>query len=276
MRVISRKHEGFTLIELLVVLAIIGLLVALILPAVQSARAAARKSTCANHLKQLAVALHSYHELKNTLPAGSYVIGPSFGTLSGWGWGSMILPQIEQGSLYNTLDFHIGTAVAANRSRISTPIPTWICPSDSPEQTIDVELPGHPHAVVASGNYAGVTAMLSAMSNVRFRDVTDGLSQTLMVGERNHQRRTSSSLAFTSSWIGTIAESDVYVFNSIPYAAANELHLINRGTDSFSSRHSGGAQFALGDGSVRFISEQIDSKVYTALGTASGSDTAEF
>jgi prepilin-type N-terminal cleavage/methylation domain-containing protein/prepilin-type processing-associated H-X9-DG protein len=269
-------QRAFTLIELLVVIAIIGLLVALILPAVQSAREAARKSACHNNLKQLALALHSYHEQKNVLPSGSYVIGPSFATLSGWGWGAMILPQVDQGALYNTLDFNIGTAVGANRSRISTPIPLWKCASDPVETAIDVELSGHPNALVSTGNYAGVTAMLSAMSNVRFRDVTDGLSQTLMVGERIHQPRTSSSLAFTSSWIGMIAEVDLYVFNSIPYAPANELHPINRGSDCFSSRHAGSAQFAFGDGSVRFLSAQIDSKIYTALGTAAGGDNASF
>jgi prepilin-type N-terminal cleavage/methylation domain-containing protein len=274
--VTRREYEGFTLVELLVVIAIIGLLVALLLPAVQSAREAARKSSCNNNLKQLALALHSYHELKNVLPAGSYIIGPSFATLSGWGWGSMILPQIEQGSLYNTLDFNIGTAVAANRLTIITPIPSWKCASDAAEGTIDVELPGHSNALVATGNYAGVTAMLSAMSSIRFRDVTDGLSQTLMIGERVHQPRTSSSLAFTSSWIGIVAESDVYVFNSIPYAAANELHPINSGSDSFSSRHPRGTQFAFGDGAVRFISTQIDRKVYTALGTAAEGDPASF
>ena len=276
MRLARGIQRAFTLIELLVVIAIIGLLVALILPAVQSAREAARKSACQNNLKQLALALHSYHEQKNVLPSGSYVIGPSFATLSGWGWGAMILPQVDQGALYNTLDFNIGTAVGANRSRISTPIPLWKCASDPVESVIDVELSGHPNALVSTGNYAGVTAMLSAMSNVRFRDVTDGLSQTLMVGERIHQQRTSSSLAFTSSWIGMIAEVDLYVFNSIPYLPANELHPINRGSDCFSSQHAGGAQFAFGDGSVRFLSAQIDSKIYTALGTAAGGDNASF
>lgn len=276
MRTARGYQKAFTLIELLVVIAIIGLLVALILPAVQSAREAARRTACHNNLKQLALALHSYHEQKNVLPSGSYVIGPSFVTLSGWGWGAMLLPFVDQGPLYNTLDFHIGTAVDANRSKITTSFPLWKCPSDPAESLIDVEISGHANALVSTGHYAGVTSMLSAMSNTRFRDVTDGLSQTLMVGERIHQPRTSSSLAFTSSWIGMIAEADIYVFNSIPYVAANALHPINKGTDSFSSRHSGGTQFALGDGSVRFISSQIDKDIYTALGSAAGGDSVSF
>lgn len=277
MRIADRTGKGFTLVELMVVIAIIGVLVALILPAVQSAREAARRSTCKNNLKQLALALHSYHEIKNVLPAGSYVVGPSFATLSGWGWGAMILPHIEQGTLFNSLDFNLGTAVTTNRALITTSLATWKCSSDSVEGTVDVAIAGHPNAQVAEGSYAGVTSMLSGMSNVRFRDVTDGLSQTLMLGERIHQPATPTSLAFTSSWIGTIAETDIYVFNSIPFVAANELHPMNRGgSDAFSSRHFGGAQFALGDGSVRFLSEHMDAKVYTALGTAAGNEAVEF
>lgn len=276
MRIARDIQKAFTLIELLVVIAIIGLLVALILPAVQSARETARKASCNNNLKQLALALHSYHEQKNVLPSGSYVLGPSFVTLSGWGWGAMILPFIDQGPLYHTLDFDIGTAVGANRSKITTSFPGWKCVSDPAEPVIDVELTGHANAIVSTGNYAGVTSMLSAMSNTRFRDVTDGLSQTLMIGEHIHQPRTSSSLAFTSSWIGMIAEVDNYVFSSVPYAAANALHPINKGSDSFSSRHTGGTQFALGDGSVRFISSQINKDIYTALGTAAGGDSVSF
>src|SRR6516165_918939 len=97
---VRRKHRGFTLIELLVVIAIIAILIALLLPAVQQAREAARRTQCKNNLKQMGIALHSYHETANTFPMGmSGWPGTQFGEL--WGWGTMILPYLDQGTLYN-------------------------------------------------------------------------------------------------------------------------------------------------------------------------------
>src|SRR5690606_21154673 len=183
----SVKSRGFTLVELLVAIAIIGILIALLLPAVQSARAAARRMQCQNHLKQLTLALHNYHDVHLVLPSGSYAFGPAFKTLSGWGWGAMILPHIEQQALYQTIDFHIGTGVGATQEVIRQRVACWSCPSATARDEISVSLPGVGWIPVAGGSYCGVEPVLAEMSFTRMRDITDGTSQTLFLGERVYQ-----------------------------------------------------------------------------------------
>ena len=103
------RSQGFTLVELLVVLAVIGILMSLLMPAVQQAREAARRSVCKSQLRQLALGLHNYHDAHSILPPGSIVLGPGeTTTLSGWGWGAMLLPYYEQMSLYSKIDFETG------------------------------------------------------------------------------------------------------------------------------------------------------------------------
>src|ERR1700722_4841812 len=118
------RRRAFTLIELLVSIAIIGVLVALLLPAVQSSRAAARRTVCKNNLRQLGLALHLYHETHRCFPAGSYVMGSAFPMQTGWGWGAMLLPQLEQNALYRQINFDFGTAVGSNLALIALPTPT--------------------------------------------------------------------------------------------------------------------------------------------------------
>jgi prepilin-type N-terminal cleavage/methylation domain-containing protein len=278
MRTTSRR-PAFTLIELLVVIAIIGILIALLLPAVQSAREAARRSTCTNQLKQLALALHNYHDAHLCLPPGSIVRGPSMAPLSGWGWAAMALPHFEQSSLSNSCDFSLNTAVGPNRLVIGKTIPIMRCPSDVAPETIDCELAPHPSVIIASGNYVGCEGMLSSLSNVRFRDVADGLSNTLMLGERNTHPPVADTLPFTSSWCGIITASDRYVFTSRPHVGATGDRRINASDSSpvvFSSRHIGGAFFARGDGSVGFISDSVDSEVFHALGSPNGGEPVSY
>ncbi|OAI57918.1 hypothetical protein AYO47_00050 [Planctomyces sp. SCGC AG-212-M04] len=273
------KVRGFTLIELLVVISIIGLLIALLLPAVQSAREAARRTECQSHLKQLSLALHNYHDAHLCLPSGSIVRGPSFSPLSGWGWGAMILPALDQSALYARCDFSLNTAVGANRDAIKTSRPIMRCPSDTTPESVDVQLPAHPDSVVATGNYVGCEGFLSGLSSVKFGQVSDGLSATLLLGERNFHPPDGGALPFTSSWCGIVTESDVYVFTSSPHIAVTGQKPINRSSSSpgfFSSRHPGGAFFARGDGSAGFISDSIDAAVFDALGTPSGGEPVSY
>lgn len=273
------RPRGFTLVELLVAIAIIGILIALLLPAVQSARAAARRVQCQNRLHQLSIALHNYHDAHRVFPAGSYVWGPSFRTLSGWGWGAMLLPQIEQGALYNRIDFHVGTAVGPNQDVIRQPVPMWRCPSDIAPVEISVSLTDIGWIPLASGNYCGVEPMLAEMSAMRMRDMTDGASQTLLIGERVYQPSESGSFEFTSSWIGQVASDSEVVTQSIPHLEAAVNTQINLGLDypqCFSSRHAGGAQFSFGDASTRLLNENMDIDVFTALGTPRGGEPVSF
>ncbi len=230
---------GFTLIELLVVIAIIAVLIALLLPAVQAAREAARRASCINNLKQIGVALHNYHEALNVFPPG-YVsaINPtildpcnqdqeaqsSIDLGPGWAWGSMILPQLDQSPLYNSINFSLSVAYAANNTCSTTLLSTYICPSDDAPSLVPVLAnppdPANPGSysgnsvvdTVARGNYVGMFGLgeicaasgpvpnvippgdpLGYAAGIFFRNsairiaaITDGTSNTIAIGERSH------------------------------------------------------------------------------------------
>src|SRR2546423_13224140 len=130
----SLRTRGFTLFDLLVVIAIIGVLVALLLPAVQAAREAARRMSCSSNLGQLGLAMHNYHDNHKTLPYTTAAWGPSgiVNTIDnrGWSWNSFILPYIEQQSIYGQINFGDFVPVNNNRTLLPNPIPVATCPSD--------------------------------------------------------------------------------------------------------------------------------------------------
>lgn len=274
------QSAGFTLIEILVVMAIVGVLIALLLPAVQMAREAARKSTCNNHLKQLGLALHNYHDNHRVLPSGSLLPYDPQRAPSGWGWGAMVLPYADGTPIYNRIDFNVGTCVGPNVSVIVNRVPIWFCPSDQAPDACLIEVHDAGKVLVASGNYLGSEGMLTTNSSIRFRDVADGLSQTLMAGERIHQIATPGfNNEFTSSWCGILAASTDFVFNSVPHLGPSDSVRLNESVDNpgtFGSRHPGGALFVRGDGSTVFLSDSIDRRVYVALGTSRNADDASF
>ena len=215
-----RNKRGFTLIELLVVIAIIAVLIGLLLPAVQQAREAARRAQCKNNLKQIGLGLHNYHDLHNTLPSG--LIGwPGESSGSLWGWGTMILPQLDQAALFNQLGIFSGgtsphwgqsavgfgsvmTSPSAN-PLLATTLAVYHCPSDVgpavvtiPPEGLNGVLRGNTF-VFGRSNYPGVlgstwsnvngliisNGSFAESSSVRFRDYYDGLSNTFLVGERH-------------------------------------------------------------------------------------------
>jgi prepilin-type N-terminal cleavage/methylation domain-containing protein/prepilin-type processing-associated H-X9-DG protein len=219
---------GFTLIELLVVITIIGILIALLLPAVQAAREAARRMQCSNNLKQIGLALHNYHTAHNCFPPGyiSAFSQPGYvdegickdDTGPGWGWGAMILPFLEQGNLHAQIRFTKDLADAANVTPRTTSVPVFLCPSDGGEKTFEVTVGGSP-VTLAHSDYVGMfggpeispdpgylstdpergvrsRGMFCRNTAVRFADVKDGTSATIFVGER------SSNLAY-ATWTGS-------------------------------------------------------------------------
>ncbi|WP_339743664.1 DUF1559 domain-containing protein [uncultured Rubinisphaera sp.] len=311
----QNRNNGFTLIELLVVIAIIAILVALLLPAVQQAREAARRSSCKNNLKQMGLALHNYHDSHSCFPAGyfrdgTYVIGVGDGP--GWGWGTMILPQIEQASLYDDLspNSNLLTDDPAILALTQTVISTYRCPtSPAPDLNdkvvrVDADSDDNPHA---TSNYRGVfgdfnsqanytdddcsrikgacvsgnNGVFGASSSTRFRDITDGTTNTVMIGEvtygTNGAKNNSGTLIdyAASVWVGVETEgswSDAVTLNTfrgLTDAGNPDSGFRPNGTRAyaFSSHHDGGVQFVLCDGSVRFLSENLDGQIIDWVAT---------
>jgi prepilin-type N-terminal cleavage/methylation domain-containing protein/prepilin-type processing-associated H-X9-DG protein len=255
---LRRRARGFSLVEILVVGAIVSVGLALTLPAVQRARQDARRNACKNNLKQMALAMHNYHDAFVTFPPGWIVkdVKPAAGP--GYGWGTFILPFVDQAPLYNQIDFSVPPDITSS-DRLQTRLNVYRCPDDTSEETNPVRdeygtsnysgnygnetLPG---SVDASDKASGI---FFRNSKVGMRDITDGTSNTLLLGEK-----CISSAA--GIWMGV--RSNQNAGDSVT-ACAHETRM-NTVIDSFSSRHGGGVHFALCDGSVRFISDKIDSQ----------------
>ena len=294
----SRKlpsRQAFTLIELLVVIAIIAVLIALLLPAVQQAREAARRSQCKNNLKQIGIAFHNYHETYNVLPPG-YIDNDPLANVTNQnllGWGTFILPFMDQAPLYNLISGSGAcsaswpTVAAMTTASASIPTPyaktvlqTYICPTD-PTGAINTDVYSY-----AKSNYTGVggnnyrsssptalpTGTFYDNSRVSLRDVTDGSSNTAIVGERG-----SAGVKYGTVWVGN--PSDAWYYTQCAVMAASDYYSINEpaGSWNFTSSHTGGAHFLFGDGAVRFLNETMDLATYGYLGAiADGNVVGEY
>jgi prepilin-type N-terminal cleavage/methylation domain-containing protein/prepilin-type processing-associated H-X9-DG protein len=301
--------RGFTLIELLVVIAIIAVLIALLLPAVQQAREAARRTQCKNNLKQLALALHNYHDTYNVFVPGNIVLegiyaipaGNSIRRAPAWGWGTSILPFIEQAALFealpmgtqrlgdylvNTPEPHVGQTVLSVFRCASDTAPalndqsqfmktdaqsSLITPPDGTRTfllgTANYFL-GHGHSECrtpdASDYKARQTGGFSFSSSTGIRDVADGTSNTIMIGERAYALK--GEIYTAGVWIGCAEGHSPDCCDDIWFttrAPINGQTSTLSKWESLSSVHPGGVQVALFDGSVRYISENIDFRVTT-------------
>lgn len=274
----SRVKHAFTLVELLVVIAIIGVLVALFLPAVQAAREAARRTQCKNNMRQIGLALHNHHDVFLRLPAGWLADAPE--GAPGWGWALEALPFMEQTNLWEQTrrDLPIGDPANVNTRR--TVLAGFLCPSDPRNKLFMLtDESDAPIFEVPRGNYSGVFGTLEIEdvpsdgdgmfyhnSPTRLADVLDGLSNTLMVGER-------SSKHGGVTWVGVVpgaAEAMARVVGSTDHTPNHKAGHF----DDFGSYHATGAHFALADGSVRIINDQIALHVYQALATRIGGEAA--
>jgi len=337
------RRNGFTLVELLVVIAIIGILVALLLPAVQAAREAARRMSCSNNLKQLALACHNYEDTYKRFPinysqwggGGKPTIDPLDGRTSSWL--TSVLPFIEQQPLYDQVDFNFGVRNdprnAAQGAGTSGPsnefvayqiIPAFRCPSDTNEGRMDLNRANYrnPRADRTWGvnNYKGVAGAnwqwgnfqvtsgvhaqtpqgqsgngLDQGNGIFFRGaqntaggpcttrmarITDGTSNTLMIGEAVPEWCTHTWWFWHNGTTATCAvplNVDVQSAGCLALEGRSTRMQCGRGdwpnNYSFMSRHPGGGQFALADASVRFVPETIDLIVYRGAATAGNGES---
>lgn len=298
---LGRSQRAFTLVELLVVIAIIGVLVGLLLPAVQAAREAARRMQCSNNLKQVGLALHNYHDSRNAFPPGyiSKVASTGSEIGPGWGWASMILPQMEQAALFERINFSVNIEHSMNSFVRTQSVPTLLCPSDPTTSTwmtrnrdLSTGSVLSDICEVASTNYVGVFGTSEPgvdgdgifFRNVAtsFRDILDGTSTTLMVGERSFRL---GEATWTGAVTGAVivADGGDGVGTGPPEPAAS-LVLSHTGdgngpgvskahVNQFYSLHSGGGgQFVFCDGHVAFLNSSIDYQVYQALTTRAGGE----
>jgi prepilin-type N-terminal cleavage/methylation domain-containing protein/prepilin-type processing-associated H-X9-DG protein len=309
-RVRRSKSSGFTLIELLVVIAIIAILIALLLPAVQQAREAARRTQCKNNLKQIALACHNYESTHRCFPPGGVVFYPTAVAITPTNfctagldrtqapWLVMILPYVEETALYQQFDFSKRFTGSSNipgdppnSALFPSPMKKYQCPSDvgnagfnnsnylgvqggGPPVSTPAQ-PGSPPCSTQAGTRVFMqSGMIFANSQVRMRDVTDGTTNTFLVGESRYMPTPIMRAdGFHAGWSsGLKADSSFAV--PVTFAAAvlginaqkecgpgiaDCFSIVSR---MFGSRHTGGCHFGMADGSAHFVSENVDINIY--------------
>ena len=335
------KRNGFTLIELLVVIAIIGVLIALLLPAVQSAREAARRSQCLNNMKQLGLALHNYESANGSFPPGAVRAygGPDdINSWNNWGVHAMLLPFVEQGPLHSSINFNIAALYPsrfpytwANTTSYNTRIATMLCPSDGEAGRVRINNYHGSLGASTNGLSTETTGLFSNLVAYGFRDVIDGTSNTVafseaLVGGRDRAIKTRQNgvvdatypdgsrmysaftnpdlvlaalNACTDQWMtatdprsftnrrgerwgwgtsGVTLFSTVVTPNSQTYPWSSCRHQCSGcGADAaqisnVSSRHPGGVNVCMADGSVKFVKDTINMRIWWSLGTRDGGE----
>lgn len=293
---VTTKARGFTLVELLVVIAIIGILVGLLLPAVQAAREAARRMSCSNNLKQFGLAMHNYHDTHGKFPSAQYYCRsdiPCDGNRSswkqGWFWSASVLPFIEQGNMYNQLRMDLDLFNPVNFNLVATNLPNFGCPSDAsrkefsrPEGAVPGSGPEHDvvfgttsyvvsggafnnsfiHAAAPGGSNDATwrNGCFARDSGVKFGDISDGTSNTILLGETISYNFLWDPVLYGRHQAGS--KTACCTLGAARHGnrrlnpPLNSSNVVKR--EGFASFHVGGAQFTFGDGSVHFISENID------------------
>ena len=264
-----RSRDAFTLVELLVVIAIIGVLVGLLLPAVQSAREAARRCSCSNNMAQLGLAIHNFEFSMEYLPSGTINPGGPIRTEekgSHVGYLVQLLPYVEHQGIANNFDISAGTYAPKNAAARKQVITAYLCPSFPVGHNMD--------GSSGLANYAGChheqesqidadnNGLLYLNSRVRYGDITDGSSHTILIGELLPRE---TSLGWASGTSATLRNTGS-IGGSKEWAANRMQALDPLEVGGFASMHYNGAQFVMGDGSVQFLSASIDPILFQNLG----------
>jgi prepilin-type N-terminal cleavage/methylation domain-containing protein/prepilin-type processing-associated H-X9-DG protein len=285
------RRGGFTLIELLVVIAIIAILIGLLLPAVQKVREAAARMKCQNNLKQIGLAIHNRHDVDGYIVPGEVTkppVAPSTswsGPTPSWAWGTLLLPYLEQDNLYKAFNSYNGgngvdlTGVTrpsmstANLPELKNRIPTYVCPSNPSGPTTPLY---GAVSTYAAHSYVGNRAVFGPDANLvptkkTFLSITDGLSNTLFVGERDFYKNVGALTTIYSSsscsWEGRPGYGINIAYPKAPPVPQTANLVSNTNVEerlAFTSTHTGGVNFLFGDGSVHFISNGVQSDTTAA------------
>jgi prepilin-type N-terminal cleavage/methylation domain-containing protein/prepilin-type processing-associated H-X9-DG protein len=283
------QRTGFTLIELLVVIAIIAVLIGLLLPAVQKVREAGARLRCTNNLKQIGLALHSCHDSANVFPRGGYSpITPSAATPQVLSWGASILPWLEQDNLFKAINPELAYTDPANQSAGATVVPGFLCPtahglmptkksSDLPSSST-VEFARNDYGAIngerglrgTSATNSPERGVLILEMNLGLKDILDGTSQTLLVGEAPegiHSIWISPRNVFDQSAPISMRRSD-----TSPYSSCQLPGVFCDFGQEMSSYHLGGANGLFADGSVRFVRSSMSNEVVAAICSRAGGE----
>jgi prepilin-type N-terminal cleavage/methylation domain-containing protein len=285
------EKRAFTLVELLVVVAIIGVLVALLLPAIQSAREVARRSSCANNAKQIGLAIAGYQLSRNVYPPSNthkLALWEDTAETLNHSWASLIMPYVEEESLADTINFEIPVMDPANELAASTVVAIYRCPSYSGLSHTDD--PHYPPGDFAIGNYVAMAAtdidhiwqvdlepdgVIYPAAKIGPKKVPDGLSKTMFIAESREEKmrvwidgRTAANTALVDF---TASDDPDVSLNYTPYYDDGDIV----STYGPSSMHPGGAHHVYGDGSVHFLNDTIRPEVYVALCTRAGDEVVE-
>ena len=301
----NRARRGFTLIELLVVIAIIAILIALLLPAIQQARESARRTQCKNKLKQFGLALHNYHDTFQTLPPAMVALGgttcpnnaqPSDDARAPWS--VLILPYMDQTNTYNAFDVNSGNATWAinnqfpgsNKTAQFRANPAFWCPSDPYSKTSEIN-----YMIVAGGGTLGNSGCAATStanfilysngvsfinSSIGLKDITDGSSNTYLMGETKYMVHTQVNSGKAGCWACSAFLNGSWRYYVNMMAAVEPVNKLPSGLDlttapnsdeaapgrCFGSWHTGGCHVLMGDGVVQFISSSMDVNLHRSLG----------
>jgi prepilin-type N-terminal cleavage/methylation domain-containing protein len=307
----ERTRRGFTLVELLVVIAIVGALVALLLPAVQAAREAARRSGCANKLRQIGLALHNYHDVFGLFPPGGITQGPCCATESYTSWPISILPFIEQGTLFSHYDADQTNESFVNQFVREQYVSLYACPSDPNTRQLDFPETGPANGLLLqyqSGSYRGVGGRSDGsgwwdsyplyltlpthwkgvfhvvddhLPQERLADIQDGTSTTLLVGEyatRTHlRRRTFWAYSYGSyNKSDAVAESRTLLADYDRCAGIGGLGAVQACSRGWGSFHPGVVQFVMCDAAVRPVPLSSDMQIFAEAATIAGGEKGQF